>query len=203
MADEKKSQGPELHYSIPEVGGLYRSWQDWLSMWQGIAEEQMLSMTRLSNRLYEERPDPRDWLQEAMRVSAQWAATAEKLSLFPVTRVLRNSEGAPNLVFLLDAQAEAADARELALGVTLGQGVTVTATALRRLGGTEEIDALDRIDLRLSEDRGSLKVALRNLRGDGGAVPPLPHGHYMSVLAAVDLPKRRPLALLHVLYGAA
>jgi hypothetical protein len=201
MPPEKKTSGPDVEFSHPAMSQAYRDAQEWMSLWQGIWEENMLNVTRVSTRFEEGRLDPRGWMDEATRAWSQWASYLQRIALFPVTRAVQKTEGIASLVFHLDRWAEGADAKELPVGVTLGQGVTLAATPLRQLGGSVEMDPVDRLELRLSEDRSSIRVALRNVKGDG-VIPPMGPGHYLSLLTASDPPKHRPLAMLHVLVDA-
>ena len=199
MASDKKAGGSTVHFAHPTTGRVYRDMQEWMSLWQGIWEEHLLEVTRLSNTIDEGKLDARAWVEQGMRMWGQWSSYLERLALFPMTRAQQQREGMPILVFTLDTWAEGADAKELGLGVTLGQGVTLAVTPLRPLGGASEHPAIDRVDLRLSEDRASIRVSLRNLKGDGDTIAPLPPGHYLSLITAADPPKQRPLAMLHVL----
>jgi hypothetical protein len=137
---------------------------------------------RMQSREYSSRDAMDAW---SSLVNLYYENTVDLLSL-PFTP--RDTGGVPTVLFVRDAVAEGADARNVHLQTAIDPDTPLGVTPLIPLGGGAPVDG-DFVSLNLQGR--TLQVGLQNLRR-------LPPGHYVATVYADERGSIPALAVVHV-----
>lgn len=166
---------------LEDVGVVYqRMWMDQISTWDRVLNKARTGQYTVGQ-----------WVGDVVDLSDRFWRDFWLLG-FPFHRWLQQGEQIPSVAFVVDARAEAADAKKVPLPIGVNPQMKIEAKGISPSTGHPLTDK--NIDPQITEDGTHLSVALRDLR-----TSPIDPGHYRCLICVFDENKWVPLAAVHVL----
>lgn len=196
MTDQRSG---EVNFGALGQSPAFSYWNDLVNVTMSLWGDQVMRWVGMWQRLATQQETPQQWIEDVSRLWLGWLSTMSGFAAFPSEWSIRRFMTVPNLVFMVDDVQQSTPPQSAFTNIT-AEGLTVGATALRRVGGSERVDA-DKVQVEMLDRGNRVQVTLVNLgtrvsrdAPGNGLVP----GLYLGVAYAYERPSMRPLALIYL-----